>query len=132
MFCTFKTTTLKSRIFKQTCLHWPKWLISDWYQVWMVFCHSLPNISLRLNNAISYHVFTGFMELLKVNRSQKIRFSILTTVQDRKTNSFVCFLGESAALQFCFEIFWPLEKSANKYIFMGLFLSVCFPAVNDL
>ena len=40
--------------------------------------------------------------------NERICFSILATVQDRKTNSFVSFLGEPAALQFCFEIYWPL------------------------
>ena len=29
----------------------------------------------------------------------------LTTVQDSKTNSFPCFLGDSEAQQFCFKIF---------------------------
>ena len=61
--------------------------------------------------------------LLKVSRSQNkivepqilpktngwICFSILNSSQDRKTNLFVCFLGESVAQQFCFEIYWPLK-----------------------
>ena len=32
----------------------------------------------------------------------------LTTVEDRK-KMLTCFLGESVALQFCFEIYWPLK-----------------------
>jgi hypothetical protein len=49
--------------------------------------------------------------LLKVSRAtdskktnERICFSILNSSQDRKINSFVRFLGESAAQQFCFEI----------------------------
>ena len=42
--------------------------------------------------------------------NEQIYFSILTTVQDRKTNSFAHLLGESAALQFYFEIYWPLAR----------------------
>ena len=34
----------------------------------------------------------------------------LTTVQDIKTNLLVCFLGESEALQLCFEIHFVLGK----------------------
>jgi cytosine/uracil/thiamine/allantoin permease len=34
---------------------------------------------------------------------------VVPTVQDRKTNSFIRFLGESAAQQFCFEIYWLLK-----------------------
>ena len=40
-------------------------------------------------------------------------FLLSEDVQDRKTNSFVCFLGEFAAQQFCFEIYWPLDN-CNK------------------
>ena len=47
-----------------------------------------------------------FFRFIKVSRSRnKIVEPQMTTVQDRKTNSFVHFLGESAALQFCFEIY---------------------------
>ena len=46
--------------------------------------------------------------------NEQICFPILTTVLDRKTNSFVHFLGESAALQFCFEIYWPLEEEVKN------------------
>ena len=30
--------------------------------------------------------------------------------QDRKTNSFIHFLGEVTVQQFCFEIYWPLAE----------------------
>ena len=46
--------------------------------------------------------------------NKQICFSILTTVQDRKTNSFVHFWGESAALHFCFEIYWPLVRARSQ------------------
>ena len=39
-----------------------------------------------------------------VSRSRKK----LSSCQDRKTNSFICFLGEVRARQICFEICWPL------------------------
>ena len=35
--------------------------------------------------------------------------------QDRKTNSFICFLEEAVARQFCFEICWPLDSWYEKY-----------------
>ena len=38
----------------------------------------------------------------------EIKFQVFPDCQDRKTNSFVCFLGEITARQFCFEIYWPL------------------------
>ena len=44
---------------------------------------------------------------------KRICFSILTTYQDRKTNSMVWFLEEVLAGQFVFEIYWPLKKVAN-------------------
>ena len=40
-------------------------------------------------------------------------------LQDRKTNSFVCFLGKSAALQFWFEIYWPLSLTIWCLIFIS-------------
>ena len=43
--------------------------------------------------------------------NEQICFSILNSSQDRKTNSFVHFLGESVARQFGFEIFWPLVST---------------------
>ena len=59
------------------------------------------------------------MSLLSCRFSQKtnkrICFSILNSSQDRKTNSFIHFLGESAAQQFCFEIYWPLVSSVANF-----------------
>ena len=43
--------------------------------------------------------------------NKQIWFSILNSSQNRKTNSFVWFLGESVAQKFCFEIFWPLVST---------------------
>ena len=37
----------------------------------------------------------------------------LTTLQDRKTNSFFPFLGEVLAWQFCFHIYRPLVRALN-------------------
>ena len=34
--------------------------------------------------------------------------------EDRKIDSFVCFLGEVSAQQFCFEIYWPLVREGLK------------------
>ena len=36
------------------------------------------------------------------------KFQAFPSRQDRKTNLFVCFLGEVTARHFCFEIYWPL------------------------
>ena len=44
--------------------------------------------------------------------------------QDRKTNSFVRFLWESASLQFCFEIYWPLVCS-HFYVCANLCANNC-------
>ena len=51
--------------------------------------------------------------------NEQIYFSILTTVQDRKTNSLVCFLGESAAQKFCFRdllTFSDENCDCNKFL----------------
>jgi hypothetical protein len=37
-------------------------------------------------------------------------FQVFSSCQDRKTNSFVPFLGEVMAQQFCFEIYCHLKK----------------------
>ena len=48
--------------------------------------------------------------------NQRICFSILTTYQDRKTNSMVRFLEEVLAGKFVFDFYWPLasERKAAK------------------
>ena len=38
---------------------------------------------------------------------------IFPSCQVRETNSFVRFLGEVTARQFCFEIYWPLANSQS-------------------
>ena len=63
----------------------------------------------NVQNILSQRSVDLKIKLLSRRFSQKtnerIYFSILATVQDRKTNSFGRI---SAALQFCFEIYWPL------------------------
>ena len=44
------------------------------------------------------------------NLNFNFKFQVYPGHQDRKTNSFVCFLGKVIAPQFCLEIYWPLEK----------------------
>ena len=39
----------------------------------------------------------------------KFKLQVFPSRQDRKTNLFVCFIGEVTAGQFCFEIYWPLD-----------------------
>ena len=50
-------------------------------------------------------------EILETWCQTKFKFQVFTSRQDRKTNSFVCFLGGVMAQQLCFEIYWPLEKA---------------------
>ena len=40
--------------------------------------------------------------------TSKFKFQVFSDCQVGKTNSFVCFMGEVTARQFCFEIYWPL------------------------
>ena len=43
------------------------------------------------------------------NLNFDFKFQVFPSRQDRKIDSFVCFLGEVTAWQFCFEIYWPLS-----------------------
>ena len=46
--------------------------------------------------------------------NQRICFSILTTYQDRKTNSMVLFLEKVLAGKFVFDFYWPLVNWLRK------------------
>ena len=52
--------------------------------------------------------------------NKRICFSILNCSQDRKTNLFFHFFGESVAQQFCFEIYWPLQKSNEIFLMSSI------------
>ena len=62
------------------------------------------------------------------NLKSKFKFQVFPSRQDRKTNSFVCFLGEVTAQQFCFEIYWPLGRSKNVGHHLWMFPKVVFIA----
>ena len=53
------------------------------------------------------------------NLKSKFKFQVFPSHQDRKTNSFVCFLGLVIAQQFCFEIYWPLEKKMFCHLWIA-------------
>ena len=44
------------------------------------------------------------------NLKSKFKFQVFLSCQDRKTNSFIHYLGEVTVWQFCFEIYWPLGR----------------------
>ena len=48
------------------------------------------------------------------NLKSKFKFQVFPCLQDRKTNSSICFFGEFMARQFCFEIYWPLNQERYK------------------
>ena len=52
------------------------------------------------------------------NLNFDFKFQVFLSRQDRKTNSFVRFLGEVTARQFFFEIYWPLERSSPEKMVM--------------
>ena len=56
---------------------------------------------------------------LSQKTNEQICFSILTVRKylklERKTNSFVRFLREVTARQFCFEIYWPLRYIIERW-----------------
>ena len=55
------------------------------------------------------------------NFKWKFKFQVFPSRQDRKKNrSFVCFLGEVTAQQFCFEIYWPLWTDCCESCFCAL------------
>ena len=63
---------------------------------------------------------------LKLEFRFQFKFQVFPSHQDRKTNSFVCFLGEVTTWQFCFEIYWPLALSSsalNQKVIVGKPLS---------
>ena len=45
------------------------------------------------------------------NFNCNFKFQVFPSPQDKKTNLLICFLGEVTALQFCFEIYWPLIEA---------------------
>ena len=51
------------------------------------------------------------------NLNFDFKFEVFPGRQDRNTNSFVCFLGEVTARQFCFEICWPLVNSCSQGVY---------------
>ena len=53
------------------------------------------------------------------NLKSKFNFQVFLSRQDRKTNSFVHFLGEVTARQFCFEIYWPLAFAVQTETFLS-------------
>ena len=61
------------------------------------------NISQKTNEGICFSILTT-RKYLKL----EFRFQVFRSHQDRKTNLFVCFLGEVTARLICFEIYWPL------------------------
>ena len=48
---------------------------------------------------------------IKVSRSQNKIVEPQILPKNKRTKSFVCFLVESVAWQFCFEIYWPLARA---------------------
>ena len=59
------------------------------------------------------------------NRNSSFKY-VFPSCQDRKTNSFVRFLGEVMSQQICFEIYWPLNlMSLNRDCTVLIFLN-CF------
>ena len=50
------------------------------------------------------------------NLNFDFKFQVFPSRQDRKTNSFVRFLGEAIAQQFCFEIYWPLTSPCKMLV----------------
>ena len=60
--------------------------------------------SQKMNKWICFSILTNW------NLKSKFKFQVFPSRQDRKTKSFVYFLGEFTARQFCFEIFWPLRE----------------------
>ena len=79
-------------------------------EIWYVF------IGLATNNKKISERFLGLLHPSRFIHSLRYNNIIGKSVhsQDRKTNSFVRFLGESAAQQFCFEIYWP-DSSINVF-----------------
>ena len=77
-----------------------------------------------LNNCIDW-VCLCFDRLLLLDLSavQVSHTLYVATFQDRKTNLFVCFLGEVLARQFCFEIYWPLR--CHDQIMLQITLLTC-------
>ena len=61
-----------------------------------------PYSSQKTNERFCFSILTTWTYL---NFNFDFRFQVRPGRQDRKTNSFVCFLGEVTARQFCFKIY---------------------------
>jgi hypothetical protein len=60
-------------------------------------------------------VFLSWWLRLTWNLKLKFKFQVFPSRQDRKTNSFVRFLGEITARQFSSEIYWPLTDPRRTH-----------------
>ena len=67
-------------------------------------------------NKIGEFVFLSWQLGNTWKLKSKFKFQEYPSCQDRKTNSFFCFLGEVTAQQFCFEIYWPLRYRTSKSV----------------
>ena len=91
------------------CLNWPKKEKSSYWRV--------PKYLIRFYELITVEVSSKGQLILKANCqavdspkkwTNGIWLYYVTTLQVKKANLFVRFLGESTAWQFAFEINWPL------------------------
>ena len=67
---------------------------------------SSRNFSQETNERICFSILTT-QKYLELEIENQVSSTFLSR-QYRKTNAFVCFLGEVMARQFCFEIYRPL------------------------
>ena len=72
---------------------------------------SSPNLSKKMNGRICFSILTT-RKYLKL----EFGFQVFLSRQDKKINSLACFLGEVAARQFYFEIYWPFRQNNCPWV----------------
>ena len=72
------------------------------------------NFSQKTNGWICFSILTT-RKYLKLEFQFQFKFQVFPSRQDRKTNLIGFFGGKVTARQFCFEIYWPLERSPKDF-----------------
>ena len=106
------------------------WL--DWRNYWSVWYHFIW-ITFKSRKQI-YKLWSSKVQSFSKQYfwdadSPKVFF---LSWQNRKTNSFVHCFGESAALQFCFEIYWSLVVATRHQICIYQMISWLLWSVRSL
>ena len=105
IFSKFMNHNKKHAVSKQRHLY-KQIKISKGQQISKQNCQAVTSPKNQWRNLFFYPDCPEIHETLK----SKFKFQVFLSRQNRKTNLSVHVLGEVTAWQFCFEIYWPLDR----------------------